>query len=66
MLAIEQNRQGAGGYAIAFAAWFVFGVTDLIRKVPRNREPSAWLMKPGLVDGFCLIAFIFGIALAWH
>jgi hypothetical protein len=65
VLAIDHDRLGAGGYAIAFAGWFVLGVLDLIRTVPRNREPPAWLMKPGIADAICLIVIVTGLALAW-
>lgn len=65
MLAIDHDRQGTGGYAIAFAGWFALGLLDLVRKVPRNREPPAWLMRPGIADALCLIVMLVGLGLAW-
>lgn len=64
VLAVSRDPQGAFGYFTAFAGWFGFGVLDLIRLVPRNREPPAFLMKPGIADAFCLIVIICGLALA--
>ncbi len=48
VLAVSRDPSGAAGYFIAFAGWFGFGALDLIRLVPRNREPPAFLMKPGM------------------
>jgi hypothetical protein len=65
VLAIDRDRLGATGYFIAFLGWFALGVLDLIRQVPRNREPPAFLMKRGIVDAFCLIVMVIGLAIAW-
>lgn len=64
-LAVSRDPSGAAGYFIAFAGWFGFGVLDLIRLVPRNREPPAFLMKPGIADAICLIVIVIGLAVAW-
>jgi hypothetical protein len=66
LLALNHDPQGGEGYSIAFAGWFALGVLDLIRTVPRNREPPAFLMKRGLADVLCLIVIVVGLALAWH
>ena len=58
-------RQGAAGYFVAFLGWFGSGTLDLIRMVPRTREPPAFFMKPGVVDAICLIVIVIGLALAW-
>jgi hypothetical protein len=64
-LAVSRDPPGAAGYFVAFAGWFGFGVLDLIRMVPRHREPPAFLMKPGIADAICLIVIVVGLALAW-
>ncbi len=65
VLAVSHDRLGATGYFIAFLGWFGFGVLDLIRTVPRLREPPAFLMRRGVADAFCLIVMVIGLALAW-
>ena len=65
VLAVTSSPEGAAGYFIAYLGWLGFGTLDLIRLVPRNREPPAFLMKPGIADAICLIVIIIGLAVAW-
>jgi hypothetical protein len=66
ILSAGRDPQGAAGYLIAFLGWLGFGTLDLIRMMPRTREPPAIFMQPGVADGFCLIVIVIGLALAWH
>lgn len=65
ILLVGSDPQGAAGYFLAFLGWLGFGTLDLLRVVPRTREPPRFLMKRGLADGICLIVILIGLALAW-
>lgn len=65
ILSVGRDPQGAAGYFVAFLGWLGLGTLDLIRMVPRTREPPAFLMTPGAADAICLIVIVIGLALAW-
>jgi hypothetical protein len=65
ILSVGHDPQGAAGYFVAFLGWLGLGTLDLMRMVPRTREPPAFLMKPGNADAICLIVILIGLGLAW-
>jgi hypothetical protein len=62
----EAAPETAGYLGLALLGWMGLGALDLIRLVPRTREPPRILMVPGAADIICLIVMAVGLALAWR
>ncbi len=48
----------------AMVGWILYGALILMRKVPRYREPPAWLMRFGIID-VLLLGLMFGCLAAY-
>ena len=63
-LLLPKGPAAALGVTAAFFGWIGLGMLDLIRFVPRLREPPAWVMRVGIADLACLALIVGGTASA--